>query len=208
MPNWCYSNIRIYHDDKEKLKAFLDKVEEWRSKPYVCNDFDNGSLGWLGNIVGNSGLAEYKIRDDGGTDFVPNIRCRGSLQQFDFRDSYIDICTETAWGPMMEMWRLLCEKYLPEAEILFSSEECGCGMYVSNDPDILGTYYIDIWENPDGFDEYTECEADEKYTIDFLQRVLKTDESDIEKLLKMADDIEDQWFSINKWEYCDINTME
>ena len=209
MPNWCYTEISIYHNDKEKLEAFYKKIDEWRQKPYKKNDFDLYTLGWLGNIVGNSGLAEWKVRENGREDFVPNINCRGSLQTFELQDGQIYITTETAWGPMLEMWRLLCEKYLPDAEIYFTAEESGNGLYETNDPDVLGTYYIDLWEPPEEFiDETSEYEADEDYVVGFLQRVLKTDESDIDKLLKMADDIEDQWFSINKWEYCDINTMD
>ena len=47
MPNWCYTSIQIYHNDKDKLKAFFDKVEEWRKKPFKANDYDKYSLGWL-----------------------------------------------------------------------------------------------------------------------------------------------------------------
>ena len=209
MPNWCYTEISIYHNDKEKLNAFYKKVDEWRQKPFKKNDFDLYTLGWLGNIVGNSGLAEWKMRENGREDFVPNINCRGSIQTFELQGDYICINTETAWGPMLEMWRLLCEKYLPDAEIYFTAEESGNGLYETNDPDVIGTYYIDIWDPPEEFEEETsEYEADEDYVISFLQRVLKTNETNIDVLLGMADDIEDRWFSINKWEYCEIENCE
>lgn len=209
MPNWCYTNITIYHNDKEKLKAFYKKVDEWRQKPFKKNDFDLYTLGWLGNIVGNSGLAEWKMRENGREDFVPNINCRGSIQTFELQDNHICINTETAWGPMLEMWRLLCEKYLPDAEIYFTAEESGNGLYETNDPDVIGTYYIDIWDPPEEFEEETsEYEADEDYVISFLQRVLKSEETDIDVLLEMADDIEDQWFSINQWKECEIENCE
>jgi len=51
-------------------------------------------------------------------------------------------------------------------------------------------------------------EAEEDYTVEFLQRAMKTDESDIEKLLKMADDIEEPWFSIHRWEAADLSYAE
>ena len=209
MPNWCYSNITIYHNDEEKLKAFFNKIEEWRKKPFKENDFDTYTLGWLGNIVGNSGLAEWKARENGREDFVPNIACRGSLQTFELDGNRININTETAWVPMLDMWQRLVDKYLPDADIWYTAEESGCGLYCTNDPDVIGKYYIDLWESPDEFiKETSEYEATEDYTIKFLQRVLKTKESDIQKLLKMADDIEEQWFSINQWQECDISECE
>ena len=201
MPNWCYTNISICHNDKDKLKAFFNKVEEWRKVPYKPNDFDTYTLGWLGNIVGNSGLAVWTKKENGREDFVPSISCRGSLQSFELFDSNININTETAWGPMLEMWKLLCDKYLPGADIYYTAEESGNCLYQTNDPDVIGKYYIDIWEPPEEFEEEeSEYEATEEQTVEFLQRVLKTSEKDIGKLLSMADDIDDSWFSVHKWE--------
>lgn len=208
MPNWCYTNINICHNDKNKLKDFFDKVEEWRKKPYKTNDFDTYSLGWLGNIVGNSGLAEWKVKENGREDFVPSISCRGSLQTFELHENSINIDTETAWGPMLEMWRLLCDKYLPGADIYYTAEESGNGLYQTNDPNVDGTYYIDIWEPPEEFeDEESMYEAEESDAIEFLQRVLHTEETDINKLIDMADSIDDPWFSIHKWELMDIDAV-
>ena len=208
MPNWCYTNITICHNDKNKLKDFFDKVEEWIKKPYKTNDFDTYSLGWLGNIVGNSGLAEWKVKENGREDFVPSISCRGSLQTFELHENSINIDTETAWGPMLEMWRLLCDKYLPGADIYYTAEESGNGLYQTNDPDVADTYYIDIWEPPEEFeDEESMYEAEESDAIEFLQRVLHTEETDINKLIDMADSIDDPWFSIHKWELMDIDAV-
>lgn len=207
MPNWCYTNITIYHDDEEKLKAFFNMVEEWRKKPFKKNDFDLYTLGWLGNIVGNSGIAEWKEKEDGREDFVPNIACRGSLQTFELHGNRININTETAWSPMLEMWKLLCDEYLPEADITFTAEESGNCLYQSNDPDIVGKYCIDVWETPDNFEEAESIwEATEEETREFLQRALNTDETDIKKLINMSSEvIDDAWFSVNEWEECDIS---
>lgn len=203
MPNWCYTNITICHNDKNKLKDFFDKVEEWRKKPYKTNDFDTYSLGWLGNIVGNSGLAEWKVKENGREDFVPSISCRGSLQTFELHDDSINIDTETAWGPMLEMWRLLCDKYLPGAEIYYTAEESGNGLYQTNDPDTIGKYYIDIVDTqPDEFEDVEEeYEASLEETVKLLQRIHKTKETDIDKLIKkheMSD--ESEWLSIHEWQ--------
>lgn len=205
MPNWCYTDITIYHNDEEKLKAFFDKIEEWRKKPFKKNDFDKYSMGWLGNIVGNSGIAEWKKVEE-REDFVPAIDCRGSIQTLMLDNRRILITTETAWGPMLKMWQKVCDKYLPDAEIIFTAEESGCEIYVTNDPDMIGMYYIDIFEPPEGFeDEESVYECDANEVIEFLQRVLKTEETDFDKLIKMSESIEEPWFSIHEWKESDIS---
>lgn len=210
MPNWCYTNINICHNDKNKLKDFFNKVEEWRQKPYLPNDFDTYTLGWLGNIVGNSGLAKWGKRKDGSEDFIPNINCRGSLQTFELHDDSINVNTETAWGPMLEMWKLLCDKYLPGAEIYYTAEESGNGLYQTNDPDVIGKYYIDIVDTqPDEFEDVEgEYEASLEETVKLLQRIYKTKETDIDKLIKkyeMSD--ENEWLSIHKWDTVELDEV-
>ena len=211
MPNWCSTNITIRYEDSKKLKSFYDKIETWAKKKYHDNGFDypDCETYWLGNIVGNSGLSKWDEKKD---DFEPNIRCRGSINELSFDENYIHIRTETAWCPMMQMWDMLREKYLPDAEIWFDAEECGCGLYVTNDPTIAGTYYIDVWEPPEELEDiYSLYEVGEEEVVKFLQKVLKTDESDFEKLQKMSEekfDKDDRWFSINQWQKCEISECE
>ena len=208
MPNWCYTNITICHNDKEKLKAFFDKVEEWRKKPYKTNDFDTYTMGWLGNIVGNSGLAEWKVKDNGREDFVPSISCRGSLQTFELHDNCINLSTETAWSPMLEMWKLLCDKYLPNAEIYYTADEGGNEIYQTNDPDMIGKYYIDIVDDvPEEFDDIAESEyeATEEMVVKLLQRILHSDETNIKKLLDLHYKSDtDDWVHIHEWKTVEI----
>lgn len=211
MPNWCYTNITIFHYDEEKLKKFFKQIDEWSKKTYAKNGFDCEGAGcrWLGNIVGNAGLATWKSRGDKGEDFEPYIRCRGTLNDLYLNGNNIELHTETAWVPMMQMWQELVDKYLPDADIWYTADESGCGLYVTNDPDLIGKYNIDLWDIPDKFiKETSEYEATENYTIKFLQRVLETDESDIDKLLSMYEDMDDPWFSVHKWEQCDISECE
>lgn len=207
MPNWCYTNITIYHEDKVKLEDLFKHIQTWSSHTYKPNGFDKFSLGWLGNIIGNSGLAEWKKKADGSEDFEPWISCRGSLQSLYFNNGCINISTETAWSPMLEMWKLLCDKYLPEADIIFTAEEPDNCLYKSNNPDVIGKYCIDVWETPNDFEEAESIwEATEEETREFLQRALKTDETDIKKLINMSSEvIDDAWFSVNEWEKCDIS---
>lgn len=211
MPNWCFSDITIHHNDEKKLKEFFNKIENWAKKPYVKNGFDSPDFDyyWLGNIVGNSGLAKWEKISEEKEDFVPFINCRGALTQLDYHGNWIHIFTETAWRPLLQMWDKLCNKYLPDAEIIFSAEEGNMGIYVTNDPDLIGSYYIDVCDVPEDFEDVdSEYEADKEYVIQLLQRVLKTEESDVDKLLKMLWESDNEWLFIHKWESCDISDCE
>lgn len=205
MPNWCNNEIIITHDDKKQLKLLNERIKEWTSKDFVENGF---GCNWLGNIVGNSGVADYT--NDFVTKTGKSLRCRGSLSYSEFNGDAVVIWTETAWVPMIQMWKLICDKYLPGADITFTAEEPGCGVYVTNDPDLEGCYYLDIWGDvPEEFsDEETCYECDEEYIIKFLQRVLKTEETDLKKLLDMKDLNDVDWFTINKWEQCSIDDCD
>lgn len=208
MPNWCNTSISIQYGDSDKLKQFYDNVYMWLKKTYKSNDFDKYSEGWLGNIVGNSGLAKW-VKNGEREDFEPNISCRGYVTDIAFHDSNITINTETAWSPMMKIWDMLRERYLPDAEIFFTAEECGNLLFVSNDPDTIGKYYIDVYDEPpeDCEEIEMEYEASKDYAIQLLQKAFKTDETDIDKLIEMANDSE--WITVHEWEevsisdYCD-----
>ena len=190
MPNWCYTNITISHHDETKVEDLYKKICEWSHKDFCENGFHDG---WLGNIVGNSGIADPLGKD------AP--RCRGTLNSIYFEGGQISLSTETAWAPMLKMWRMLLDKYLPDAELIFTAEEPGCGLFETNDPDVIGKYYIDVCDDPpeDADKDYCDScwDAEEDYTRTFLQKALKTEESDINKLIKMNDD---SWFYVSQWE--------
>lgn len=202
MPNWCYTSIVITtkNPDKTKLEDLAKKISDWSHKQF-CDTGEGGFRdGWLGNIVGNSGIAHPLEAN--------SPRCRGTLTSVYYEHEQINLSTETAWAPMMQMWQMIIDKYLPRAEIIYSAEETGCCFFCTNDPDVVGKYYIDIWEPPEEFeDEESEYEATEEYTVQFLQRVLKTDETDIDKLLEKAEEDEDSWFAVNKWQNCPISEL-
>ena len=197
MPNWCYTNITIYHSDEEKVKALYDKIKEWTSKDFVKNDFGNE---WLGNVVGNSGIADPLKAE------AP--KCRGTLLEIILDNNRISMNTETAWSPHVKMWQMICDKYLPGAEIYYTAEETGCCLYWSNEPEVIGKYNVDLWEPPSDCKYDSMPDADEKVVVEFLQYVFNTKETDIKKLLKMMNDMEDQWFGINRYEKVEINETE
>lgn len=215
MPNWCSTDITIQGDDVKEIKELYNLICKWKNNSIDKNDFGNC---WLGNIVGNSGIAKYK--DGYFYDSKVNlVRCRGSLEFIECNDNYIYVCTETAWCPMLKMWRMICDKYLSSNyEVWYHAIETGCCVYNTNDPDYLDRYIIDT--SPVGdegfsdeeyqklYDAYVE-DADEQTVISYLQGLLQASENNLQKLLillersKFADCV-----YINKWNYCDISECD
>lgn len=134
MPNWCLNCITIIGPSVDATKNFYNLIEEWSSKQFCDNRF---GLNWLGNIVGNSGIDNP---EDG------KIECRGRMTYIYYDNKReIQIDTETAWGPMNEMWTSLIERYLPDGEFYYTAEEPGNEVYLTNDPDYIEKYYFDNW---------------------------------------------------------------
>ena len=197
MANWCFTKITINHEDESKLKELERLINEWTSKNYKENGF---GLNWLGNIVGNSSIGT--VDENPETD----LRCRGSLQYMECIDNQLIIDTETAWSPMLKMWQKLLDKYLPDAELIYTAEECGAGLYSTNDPCMQGCYYVDNWNIKD---VDSDMEASETYVVEILQKLLETDESDVEKLIGMFEDSEhSDNMSIHKWDFDEIDVWD
>ena len=199
MPNWCYTTITINHEDENKLKELENKINELTSYNYTDNGF---GLKWLGNIVGNSGIGT--INENPETD----LRCRGSITYIENFGEQIVIDTETAWTPMLRMWVKLLEKYLPDAELIYSAQECGCEIYSTNDPCMVGRYMIDIWD----YDEIgmePECDATESFVVELLQNMLKTENNNIDELLKMFEESDfTEHMNIHKWDYDEVDIWD
>lgn len=213
MPNWCYSNITIQSDDKQKLEELYNLILKWTDHSLIENDFGDN---WLGNIVEGSGIATYRKENfyDANNKL---ISCRGTLDYVDFYTQDIMISTDTAWAPATKMWQLICDKYLPsDYEIFYDASEPGCGIFSTNRPDYLNHYILDasVFGN-EGFSEeeyqklydadYTE-NADDNTIIQFLQDLLQTNETDLQKLFNLLHKSKfDDYVNIQPWEYADIS---
>lgn len=197
MPNWCLTRITINHESEEKLKELEKLINEWTSKDYMKNGF---GLEWLGNIVGNSGVGT--VDENQETD----LRCRGRLTYMEYFDGQLTIDTVTAWSPMLKMWKKVLDKYLPDAELIYLAEEGGNGLYSTNDPCMKDCYIIDSWEIEEIDSDW---EATEDQVKKVLQKLLETDETDVEKLIDMFEDSEhSDNMSIHKWDFDEIDIWD
>lgn len=214
MPNWCYTTI-IFHGNKVEIEDLHSKIEEWTSTNLIANGFDPH---WLGNIIVGAGLGDR-------IDIENNrIRCRGTLEYLD--DIHVNsdddvnfiIHTETAWAPMIRMWdeiiKIIGYKTI---DYSFQAEEPGFEVYITHDPfgDFADVkYYVDIWlqgedENNRKLVELRDTRyfGSDESLMSVLQQLLDTSESNIEELIKMADDYqftnEDSIMRIYKYEIVD-----
>lgn len=189
MPNWCFTEIKIIHNDESKLKSLEELISKCLSANYQETDF---GLAWLGNIVGNAKIGT--VDENKPTD----LRCRGSVIEHWLEDNALYIITETAWEPQLKMWLKLIEAYLPGAGLIYSAEECGCGLYSTNDADLQGKYIFDPFDMPKS---EIETEATEQHIVGTLQNLLSTQENNIDVLIAMLNhsDYSDR-IAVHKWE--------
>lgn len=198
MPNWCQTYITINHEDESKLKE-LESIIEESIKEEKNNENCHGN-NWLGNVVINTGIGTV---NDKSLDTY--LKCNGVINYVNCVDGQLIIYTETAWDPILKMWIKLLDKYLPDAELVYNAEEIGMGLYVTNDPWLFDKYIVSSTCQLMSSKE----DADEEYVVKSIQKILKTDETDIQILLKefnksnYRDDIR-----IAKWEFADIDNFD
>ena len=196
MPNWCSNRISITGNSKTKINNLYNLLIDWTSKVSKENSWKTN---WLGNIVNFSGI---------GSD--ENINCRGSIDDIELYNNTISFWTETAWNPSFEMWFLICEKYLGEEgtdwNILYVSEEPGENIFCTNDPSIVDSYNIEVWEDNEWLEEKV-YEVSENYVVELLQRILNIEnESNVDTLIEMFnDEYDDPPLVFRKFEYADIH---
>lgn len=114
MPNWCYSNITFYSHKKQDIATMRDELIK------VYNDD-----GWMGSYVN-----KFLPAIDSDT-----IHCRGFVTSIDdevrkVEDYYFfSLETETAWSPMIAIWRGILEACFPSVKLAYIAEESGMEVY-------------------------------------------------------------------------------
>lgn len=134
MPNWCYTTIAFYSENKTAVEDFKAKIlAVLDGEPTQKNDFGNG---WLGNYI-NKFIPE--CNEDIATP-ENEVRYRGSITDID-RDTlrqkdkyyYFFVWTETAWVEMTAMWSRIIKKLGLDIGIASLAEESGNGYYAKYD---------------------------------------------------------------------------
>ena len=186
MPNWCYSWVNITGDEKE-LNVLDKHFENARKHIGTKNGFGET---WLGNIVEYLGMDATKVS------------CRGSIVHYEHHPEEICLSTETAWAPLLTPIVMLCEKYAPNAEITYTSEEPGCGLFVSNDPDYVDKFVLDIWD--DEINDYTREPLTKDEVKEWLEDILHKKDGYGNLMEEAMNKYE---FCVNHYEYCDVHEL-
>ena len=148
MPNWCSTYLR-FKGPKESVKKFYDLMVGFEKQgSSIENSWDSS---WLGTFI-ERGLRRDPLDRDHG--IIGNCKfkaktynCRGNITYIDHNDEEVIIDTETAWGPMLEMFYDLKAKYAPDLKITWQAIEPGMGLYVTNDPAYKGKINIESWDD-------------------------------------------------------------
>ena len=194
MPNWCCTNIKISCNEEKEARKLFESLEKWTSKNYKENGFGKS---WLGNVVLGSGIGTVD------TDEKTDIHCRGSITYMDIEDKDVLLTTETAWVPMLSIFYGILSKYDIDADIIYTAEEPGCLIYATNDPDLIGKFHVYVYEEEDeALKKYIDAhdgnsfDADKEEITEMLQYLLKTNETNLDKLLEKR---YGNYVSINEW---------
>lgn len=182
MANICTNTIKIKGD----VKTLYDEMTKALTKDGVRNE-------WLGNFLTHLGMTEDEVYDSG-------IECRGDVFDIEYNGNEIELYINTAWCPMMTPVMMMCEAYAPEAEVLYTSIEPGCGIYYTNDPETENKYYCD---SCDERVELYDC-----YSKDELKAVIEEEMNVKAGLVKLIDMFtRDYDVSINKMQFCEIEEL-
>ena len=185
MPNWCYTDY-VIEGDKKELQTLYETLQRLDTKTELKTTSGFGGR-WLGNLVTELGGDWEKIY------------CRGSIDWYDMEDDQLKILTETAWGPMTEVFDFITEKF-PSLTYYYQAEEPGCELYWSNDTEGLHFYKYVVRLCKDGYDECEYFETQEE-AFEYISKNFNTEIksfSDVEHLNEMLEEKE-------KEDYCYLN---
>lgn len=197
MANNCITYINIEFPTEMEAKDACAKIDSWCEKGH-----DN----WLGNVCINAGI--MTLEEAYGS---PKYRCRGSVGYTDVSDDTVQITTDTAWAPMLQMWKAICEKHFPEAEIVYSAEEPGCKIFFTNDPALVGCYNVDPFSTADVEPVWSCSEEELRHILIKLLNGQKLDFTQMSTngLIRLCEEeglLDD--IIIHRWEYVAIEDLD
>ena len=219
MPNWCTNRIK-FTGNYESVNKLYQFIHDQINIPFIHEAFRFDKNTFLGTFLERAGLNS------------DNFRYRGQIIEWptppqacnDNKDNYeITIYTESAWVPMIAMWLAIIKKISPDVQLFYASRECGMRIYQSNDPDYINNFIVDTWiSSPDTIPSqlrgtmFGENYFDDDVSKDTLRGELlkafpnRSDESTsgLIAMLKGLDFDDDNFVSINQWDYVSASEQE
>ena len=182
MSNYCATYIRIVGVYKEA--QLLYDLLEWAKEKVP-----NGWIGEIGNLLGVVDISDGNTYYRGTKEY---ISCRSRIEEiyFDAHTNEVTISSGDDWSPQLSVYSLLQKKFAPNCKLFFTGEEPGCDVYVTNDPEYIGKWLVDVETNED-----SDCESlwyvEESVAKEFLQKKLQSDSESIDELTRLAYESDD-----------------
>lgn len=201
MPNWCSSYVRIKASGKS-LDVLESEIEKATDGRYPETDFGNE---WLGNLLLHIGMS----RDDV---IYGDINCRGYIVDWIKNADEITMDIESAWSPHVKCIKEFCDYFVKDADVFYTAFEPGSEIFLSNDPDYIGTVYIDISDGGDMPEDLLNIipEGDTELPKDKVRILLEGYLKHSGTFEKLAREIEEQFYDTDSfiafhvYESCDI----
>lgn len=211
MPNWCRTSYTFYTDTekgREQLADFYNKLTASISGKHLCitkSDFGNK---WLGNVIHAFTPQFLKLMPDNAicTYEGYDVRFRGSvIDIMTHGDNEVLVITETAWGPMTEMWDMILKSCgYDNISYVYQAEESNNGLFVTNDKTgrfYNDKYYVDL-HIADDFHEYeTDYISSDEDLLNYLNAVIddmRNEYNSHPKLYNLPDE-----YSADNLKHCD-----
>lgn len=191
MPDWCDCTYKCVGNLKKvrslhKALKYIDK----RKTSIIKNGFGKW---WLGNLVVKLGGNWEKYRG------------RGEITYYELDGNKLTVCQNTAWCEQEGVREIIEEKF-PSVRVYYREEECGCGVYHTNDASgeyFPGRYYLDSYD--DDSEYFTTIEEAAEYVSGIIGEKVEPDKNAIEEALDeyMEELDEDVWYSFHEFTVVD-----
>lgn len=165
MANYCSNKIWFCAEDKGALQQLFNVFQEV---------YQNSKRKSYTEIFAMHGYTDEEARNL--TDIRDIISYCGEGIEDGSSYYYFVVETETAWVPHMECWkRLLKDRYQNKIRLVYVSEECGSGIYITNDTEgdfVVERYKLDFYSDNACYVEYF---GSLEELVDFINRYLCED---------------------------------
>ena len=199
MSNYCATYITIRGDEKQvrTLYQFMEWAYERASKTKRISE--------IGDLLGVVDIRNGSVYKRGTDQYISS---RSSVEQLNYDGANeLGISVGDAWNPQLGVYMLLKEKFAPDCEFTYIAEEPGCDVYVTNDPEYVNKWIVEV------FDDNSELESQwyvsEDEAREFLQRILHSNSDDMDELTKLAYESDEYELSVHFFsevqpeDYCD-----
>lgn len=168
MANICSNQYKFIFSDETKAKKFFVFVEGETTDT-------SSSVYELGIKAGIKNAKNRDIREWVDNAFI-NFK----------KQNVVQITTESKWTPCPNAWVDIATTFDENVGVTYEAEEPGCGIWASNDPELIGQYVLDpIFDS--GFLEIDELDygiVNPEWVVSLLKKLLGEKTYDINLLLE------------------------